>query len=81
MDVIFLMPKTIQNNNYASVMRLWYALTQGLPQADMSNSDNEVYEIISPVCESRLIVCNVFTPINQGASNLVYTRDANKGRY
>ncbi|PWA91142.1 Calponin homology domain-containing protein [Artemisia annua] len=31
------------------------------------NSDNELDEITSPVYESRLIVSNEFTPINQGA--------------
>lgn len=30
------------------------------------NSDNELDEITSPVCDSRLIICNEFTPINQG---------------
>ncbi|GJZ92227.1 calponin homology domain-containing protein [Tanacetum coccineum] len=30
------------------------------------NSDNELDEITSPVCDSRLIICNEFTPINHG---------------
>nr|GEY30512.1 calponin homology domain-containing protein [Tanacetum cinerariifolium] len=30
------------------------------------NSDNELDEITSPVCDSRLIIRNEFTPVNQG---------------